>query len=336
MIDALRNAFRLPDLRRKILITLGILVIYRFAAHIPVPGTDPVALKRIFEQNSLLGLLNMLSGGAMQNFSVMAMGVYPYITASIIIQLLIPIIPAWSETMKEGDAGRRKMNLWTLWLTIPLALLQAYGQTAILARPGATQAGAVISKFGITTYPLQTTVILASLTAGTMLAIWLGQIITEEGIGNGVSIIIFGGIVAQMPANIQRTWVQGGILQLIVFVLITVLTVAVIVLVQEGQRRIPVQYGKRVRAIARQSHGDGRRAEHARPAPRQLGGHDPVDLRQQLPDLPSTIASYFVNSPNELIATLATRCTASSTGIAGRTGSCTLSWSSRSRTSTRT
>ena len=122
MIEALRNAFRLPDLRRKILITLGILVIYRLAAHIPVPGTDPVALKRIFEQNSLLGLLNMLSGGAMQNFSVMAMGVYPYITASIIIQLLIPIIPAWSETMKEGDAGRRKMNQWTLWLTIPLAL----------------------------------------------------------------------------------------------------------------------------------------------------------------------------------------------------------------------
>ena len=112
--------------------------------------------------------------------------------------------------MKEGDAGRRKMNQWTLWLTIPLAFLQAYGQTAILARPGATQAGAVISKFGITTYPLQTAVILASLTAGTMLAIWFGQIITEEGIGNGVSIIIFGGIVAQMPANIQRTWVQAA------------------------------------------------------------------------------------------------------------------------------
>jgi len=145
MIEALRNAFRLPDLRRKLLITLGILVIYRLAAHIPVPGTNPVALKQIFEQNSLLGLLNMLSGGAMQNFSVMAMGVYPYITASIIIQLLIPIIPAWSETMKEGDAGRRKMNQWTLWLTIPLALLQAYGQTALLARPDSTQSVAVIS-----------------------------------------------------------------------------------------------------------------------------------------------------------------------------------------------
>ncbi len=114
MIEALRNAFRLPDLRRKLMITLGILVIYRLAAHIPVPGTNPVALKTIFEQNSLLGLLNMLSGGAMQNFSVMAMGVYPYITASIIIQLLVPIIPSWNEMMKEGDAGRRRMNQWTL------------------------------------------------------------------------------------------------------------------------------------------------------------------------------------------------------------------------------
>jgi preprotein translocase subunit SecY len=305
MIEALRNAFRLPDLRRKILITLGILVIYRFAAHIPVPGTDAVALKRIFEQNSLLGLLNMLSGGAMQNFSVMAMGVYPYITASIIIQLLIPIIPAWSETMKEGDAGRRKMNQWTLWLTIPLAFLQAYGQTAILARPGATQAGAVISKFGITTYPLQTAVILASLTAGTMLAIWLGQIITEEGIGNGVSIIIFGGIVAQMPANIQRTWVQGGILQLVAFVLVTVLTVGVIVLVQEGQRRIPVQYGKRVRAMrGNRMVMVGGQSTHV-PLRVNSAGMIPLIFASSFLIFPSTIASYFVNSPNQLIATLA-------------------------------
>ena len=128
--------------------------------------------------------------------------------------------------------------------------------------------------------------ILASLTAGTMLAIWLGQIITEEGIGNGVSIIIFGGIVAQMPANIQRTWVQGGIIQLFVFVLMTVLTVAVIVLVQEGQRRIPVQYGKRVRAMrGNRMVMVGGQSTHV-PLARQLGGHDPVDLRQQLPDLP--------------------------------------------------
>jgi preprotein translocase subunit SecY len=305
MIEALRNAFRLPDLRRKLLITLGILVIYRLAAHIPVPGTNPVALKQIFEQNSLLGLLNMLSGGAMQNFSVMAMGVYPYITASIIIQLLIPIIPAWSETMKEGDAGRRKMNQWTLWLTIPLALLQAYGQTAILARPGATQAGAVISEFGFGQYPLQTLVILASLTAGTMLAIWLGQIITEEGIGNGVSIIIFGGIVASMVPNIIRTWETGGIVQLFVFVLVTVLTVAVIVLVQEGQRRIPVQYGKRVRAMrGNRMVMVGGQSTHV-PLRVNSAGMIPLIFASSFLIFPGTIASYFVNSPNQFIATVA-------------------------------
>jgi preprotein translocase subunit SecY len=233
------------------------------------------------------------------------MGVYPYITASIIIQLLIPIIPSWQETMKEGDAGRRKMNLWTNWLTIPLALLQAYGQTAILARPGATQAGAVISEFGITTYPLQTGVILASLTAGTMLAMWLGQIITEEGIGNGVSIIIFGGIVASMVPNIIRTWETGGIVQLFVFILVTVLTVAVIVLVQEGQRRIPVQYGKRVRAMrGNRMVMVGGQSTHV-PLRVNSAGMIPLIFASSFLIFPGTIASYFVNSPNEFIATVA-------------------------------
>ena len=145
----LRNAFRLPDLRRKLLITLGILVIYRLASHIPVPGVNREALEHdLRARTSLLGLLNLLSGGALQNFSVMAMGVYPYITASIIIQLLIPIIPPGRRLQKEGDAGRRKLNQYTNWLTIPLALLQAFGQSSMLAQPGATQAGPVLDEFG--------------------------------------------------------------------------------------------------------------------------------------------------------------------------------------------
>src|SRR5512133_3455553 len=128
MIDAVRNAFRLPDLRRKLLLTLGILVVYRLASHIPVPGVNRLALSQIFESNQLLGMLNLLSGGALQNFSVMAMGVYPYITASIILQLLIPIIPALQNLQKEGEAGKTKLNQYTLWLTIPLAVLQAIAQ----------------------------------------------------------------------------------------------------------------------------------------------------------------------------------------------------------------
>ena len=154
MIDAVRNAFRLPDLRRKLLITLGILVIYRLAAHIPVPGVDRAALAQIFESNQLLGLLNLLSGGALQNFSVMAMGVYPYITASIIIQLLMPIIPQLEALGKEGEAGRNKLNQYTICLTIPLA-------AAAGLRPGFTagqrlrsRRRPVLKEFGFDPYPL--------------------------------------------------------------------------------------------------------------------------------------------------------------------------------------
>ena len=230
-------------------------------------------------------MLNLLSGGALQNFSVMAMGVYPYITASIIIQLLIPIIPSWQELQKEGDQGRNKLNQYTNWLTIPLALLQAFGQSSLLAQ-GSSSAGPVLTKFGFGTYPLETAVILVSLTAGTMMAMWLGQIITQEGIGNGVSIIIFGGIIAAMPSNIVNTTVQGGVLQLLVFLVVTVLTVAIIVVVQEGQRRIPVQYGKRVRAMrGNRLMVVGGQSTHV-PDARQLGGHDPADLRIVHADLP--------------------------------------------------
>jgi preprotein translocase subunit SecY len=301
MLEAVRNAFRLPDLRRKLLITLGILVIYRFLSHIPVPGVNREALSTIFQSNQLLGLLNLLSGGALQNFSVMAMGVYPYITASIIIQLLIPIIPAWQELQKEGEAGRNRLNQYTNWLTIPLALLQAFGQSSLLAQ-GNSAAGPVLTKWGFANYPLETIVILFSLTAGTMIAMWLGQIITQQGIGNGVSIIIFGGIIAAMPQNIVNTTVQGGILQLLVFLLITVLTVAIIVVVQEGQRRIPVQYGKRVRAMrGNRLMVVGGQSTHV-PMRVNSAGMIPLIFASSMLIFPSTIASYFVNSPSTFVA----------------------------------
>lgn len=296
MLEAVRNAFRLPDLRRKLLITLGILVIYRLASHIPVPGVDREALSAIFSTNQLLGLLNLLSGGALSNFSVMAMGVYPYITASIIMQLLQPIVPALAALQKEGQAGRSKLNQYTNIATIPLALLQGFGQSSLLAAPTATAAGPVLAEFGFRDYPLPTLVILLSLTAGTMLAMWLGQIITQQGIGNGVSIIIFGGIVAAMPQNIQRTAVEGGIIQLLVFTIVTVLTVAIIVLVQEGQRRIPVQYGKRVRAMrGNRLMVVGGQSTHV-PLRVNSAGMIPLIFAGSFLIFPGTVASYFVNS----------------------------------------
>ncbi len=305
MLEAVRNAFRLPDLRRKLLITLGILVIYRLLAHIPVPGVNADALKTIFSSNQLLGLLNLLSGGALQNFSVMAMGVYPYITASIIIQLLIPIVPAWQELQKEGDAGRNKLNQYTNWLTIPLALLQAFGQSSLLTQSSG-QAGPVLTKFGFGTAPLETVVILVSLTTGTMIAMWLGQIITQEGIGNGISIIIFGGIIAAMPQNVVQTTVQGGPLQLLVFIIITILTVGIIVVVQEGQRRIPVQYGKRVRAMrGNRLMVVGGQSTHV-PIRVNSAGMIPLIFASSMLIFPSTIASYFVNSPSAFVSSVAT------------------------------
>jgi preprotein translocase subunit SecY len=246
MLESITNAFRLPDLRRRLLFTLGILTVFRFAAHIPVPGLNKEALENILgaggAAGQLFGYLNLLSGGALENFSVVAMGVYPYITASIIMQLLTPIIPALEELSKEGEAGQAKRNQYTYWLTIPLAIVQATAQVAILNQSAG--AGTQVVAFG-PEYPLNTIVVLTAMTAGTMFALWLGERITDEGIGNGVSIIIFGGIVAGIPTNLYG--LRQNPLALVMVAILTVIFVGAIVIIQEGHRRIPVQYGKRVR-----------------------------------------------------------------------------------------
>ena len=249
MLDAIVNAFRLPELRRKLLFTLGILVLYRFLAQVPVPGVDAQALAQFFQGSDLANLFDLLSGGALSNFSVMSMGVYPYITASIIMQLLIPIIPQLEEIAKDGDAGRQKINQYTLYLTIPLAILQGYGQAALMTSR-LTGAANVLPRFGFSVDPLVTITVVGSLVAGSFFALWLGNLITEDGVGNGVSLIIFGGIVGGMWSriNVLLASTRGWLLVLI-FALITVATVLLIVYVQEGQRRIPVRYGKRVRSM---------------------------------------------------------------------------------------
>ncbi len=243
MIDAVRNAMRLPDLRNKILFTLFILVIYRLAAHIPVPGVDTEALKTLFGQNQLLGFLDLFSGGALANFSVVAMGVYPMITAQIIMQLATGIIPQLEQMVKEGgDAARARINQWTHLLTIPLAALQAFAQGVVLTQ-GAVP---VIKNYGFNVDPLGTLSIIVTLTAGTIFAIWLGELISEQGIGSGISIIIFSGIVAGIPQRVGQILTTNPI-QFLFFVGVTVVTIVGIIFIQEGNRRIPVQYGKMVR-----------------------------------------------------------------------------------------
>ncbi len=295
MLQGVINSLRLPDLRRRLLFTLGILVIYRLAAHIPVPGVNAEGLRQLFETNQLLGMLNMFSGGAMSNFSIMALGIYPYITASIIFQLLMPIIPQLEELMKEGEAGRNKVNQYTNYLTIPLALLQGFGQSTILQRQG------VLANFGLAPATILPTIAtLTTLTAGTIFAIWLGELITEEGIGNGVSIIIFGGIVAQMPQRIGQMIASGDYRGLVFFTIITVITVAGIVVIQEGQRRIPVQYGKRVRG----NKIYGGQSTHV-PLRVNSAGMIPLIFAQSILIFPGIVASYFQYTGSEVVNSIA-------------------------------
>ena len=297
MLQGVVNAFKLPDLRRKLLITFLILTVYRLAAHVPLPNINRAVLQQIAQENQLLNLLDMFSGGAMTNFSVMMLGVSPYITATIIFQLLTPIIPALEELQKQGEAGRNKLNRYQYLVTLPLALLQAYGQVKVLqASYGVISA----ENFGFTPEALLPTIsTLLTMMAGTMFAIWLGELITNDGIGNGLSVIIFGGIVANIPARLAGLW--GQWVELLVFLVVTVLTIVVIVYVQEGQRRIPVQYGKRVLAMR----GSRLRVAGGQstfiPLRVNSAGMIPLIFAQSILMFPGVLASYFINAETQWI-----------------------------------
>jgi preprotein translocase subunit SecY len=277
------DAFSLPDLRRRILITFGILIIFRFIAHVPLPGVDIEALHSLFEQNALLGMLDMFSGGAMRRFSVAAMGVYPYITASIVMTLLVPIIPKLRDLSQEGEEGRNKINRITHWLTIPLAGLSGYGQLIYLQHEGVIGSTAAL--------PMAAMVM--SLIAGTMFLVWLGERITEHGIGNGISIIIFAGIVAGLPEMIQGGFLArenfGG---LVVYILIALATTVFIVYFIEAHRRIPVQYSRSIFRGGRVYRQAG--STHI-PLRVNTAGMIPLIFAMSLVIFPGVVASYFAN-----------------------------------------
>ncbi|MEM7128695.1 MAG: preprotein translocase subunit SecY [Chloroflexota bacterium] len=293
MLEAIRNAFRLPDLRQKLLITFGILVLYRLAANIPLPGVDRVALAQAFsgdDQNVLLSFLNFFSGGGLAQMGVMALGVYPYITASIIMQLLTPIVPALEELSKEGEQGRHQINQYTYWMTVPLAMLQGITQATLLNRQFN-----ILTDWGFSgTALLGSLTLIIGMTAGTLFAVWLGQLLTEQGIGNGVSLIIFAGILAAVPSQIRI--MSSNAIMLILFTVVTILTIALIVWVQEGQRRIPVQYGKRVRSTrGNRMMMVGGQSTYV-PLRVNTAGMIPLIFANSLLILPGTIASYFVQN----------------------------------------
>ena len=303
----IREAYSLPDLRRRMLITLLLLVIYRLAANVPVPGVDRQVLRQVLSPNSAVGglanVLDLLSGGAVSRFSVLAMGVYPYITASIIIQILTPIVPALEELAKEGQAGRDKLNRWTYYLAIPVALFQAVAQINIFRDPNT--GSTIIPGFGFGPGGdlMATFAVLAVMTAGTMFAIWLGELITEDGIGNGLSLVIFAGIVARIPFNLTRLFNAeplGVVRNVVMFLLLTILTIVVIVVVQEGQRRIPVKYGKRVRGT--KMYGGG---STYLPLRVNTAGMIPLIFAQAFLSFPAIIASFFSQSTSPFLANMA-------------------------------
>lgn len=286
LLQAAIDAFSLPDLRARILFTLAMLALYRFVAHIPIPGIDQVQLDLLFRNNQLLGFLDLFSGGALSRMSIVALGVFPYITASIVMQLLTPVIPALQQIGREGEAGRVKMNRITHWLTVPIAISQAIGQMVLL------QQSNVLTNVGYSGDALLPTLAaVLSMTAGTMFLVWLGELITERGIGNGISLIIFSGIVVGFPGLVTQGFLdRDNILGVGFFVIIGVLIIALIVMFNEAHRRVPVQYGRSVFRSGRMYRQSG---STYIPLRINSAGMIPLIFAFSIVILPGTIATYF-------------------------------------------
>jgi preprotein translocase subunit SecY len=284
MFELIRQIWIVRELREKIGFIVGLLVVYRLAANIPLPGVDVMELQRLFEGNQLLGLLNLFSGGGLSNISVVLLGVGPYITASIIMQLMTMISPTLERLYKEeGEAGRQKFNMWTRWLTIPLAVLQGYAMISLLRSQG------VLGDLSV----FMIVVMVTTATAGTIFLMWLGELITEKGLGNGVSIMIFAGIIAGLPTSFSRffsTWDPAQIFMYAMFLLVALVTIAGVIFVTEGQRIIPVSYAKRLRG----SRVYGGAATHL-PLRVNQAGVIPIIFAVSLILIPSMIANYLAH-----------------------------------------
>ncbi len=232
------RAVNSPNIRKKLIVTALILVVFRLVAHIPVSGIDRNALKSLFSGNALLSLLDVFSGGTLANFSIMALGLNPYINSSIVLQLMTYVVPSLEALSKEGEYGREKINQYTRLLTIPLACLQAFGVYLLLQKRGVLP---ILS-------PLALITLISTMVAGTVFAVWLGELVTEYGITNGVSFLIFAGIVAQLPVSFGRsasTIQSGDIFRVGIFLVLTVVLVSLIVFISEAVRQIPVSYARR-------------------------------------------------------------------------------------------
>jgi preprotein translocase subunit SecY len=275
----LTNAWRVPELRKRVLFTAVILALYRLGSWIPAPGVNSEAIENYFNASgggTVLALLNLFSGGALSQFAIFALGIMPYITASIILQLMTVVIPRLEQLQKEGEAGYAKINQYTRYLTIGLAAAQASGFAFLFQRQGALQAN-----FG------RAALIVLTLTAGCALLMWMGELITKRGVGNGISLLIFASILTGLPLGINA-WVEGGIFERLFFPIMAVGIVVAVVFIQEGQRRIPIQYAKRM--VGRRMTTGG---STYMPLRVNMAGVIPVIFAAAVMAFPPTVAQYF-------------------------------------------
>ncbi|MFC1651736.1 preprotein translocase subunit SecY [Patescibacteria group bacterium] len=292
MIEKITQIFKVPDLRKKIIFTLLILVLFRFAAHIPVPGVDLENLKEFFQGNQFFGLLDIFSGGGMSSFSIIMMGIAPYINASIIMQLLTMVIPKLEAIQKEGEDGQRKINRITRYLTVPLAAMQSYGMITVLNQSSQP----IINDLN----PFRLVTIIITITAGTVFLMWLGELVTEKGIGNGISLLIFAGIISRVPSAIKETFAvadAGQILSLFLFGAIAVVVVFGVVIITEGQRNIPISYARRVQG----NRLFGGVSTHL-PLRVNQAGVIPIIFAISIMLFPGMIANFFVNAQTAWLA----------------------------------
>jgi preprotein translocase subunit SecY len=274
----LANAWRVPELRKRVLFTALILSLYRLGSWMPAPGVDSQSIKDYFSNQggTVLGLLNLFSGGALSQFSIFALGIMPYVTASIILQLLTVVIPTLEQLQKEGEAGVAKINQYTRYLTVALAAAQSAGYAYLFQRQGAldVNAGRIV-------------LIVITLTAGTTLLMWMGELITKRGIGNGISLLIFASILTSAPAGVNA-WINGGPMEKLFFPLIAVGIIVAVVFIQEGQRRIPIQYAKRM--VGRRMTAGG---STYMPLRVNMAGVIPVIFAAAVMAFPPTIGQFF-------------------------------------------
>lgn len=284
------------DLRSKILFTLGMVVIFRLLAQISIPGANTESLKVIFEQNQLLGMFSLLTGGSAENFSIILMGLSPYINASIIIQLLTVIVPRLEALSKEGEQGRRKLNQYTRYITIPIAFLQSYGMIALLNSQSPIPIIENIDRPSVI-IPIMLTVV-----TGSILLMWMGELVTEKGISNGVSILIFAGIIASIPGSLGQSLALSQnsneyLIPLVITILITLGLTIFIILVTEGQRNVPITYaGRGVQ---------GKGVQSGLPIRLNQAGMIPIIFAVSVVSFPQLLSSLFANSPNATLQSIA-------------------------------